>query len=752
MFEGIGEQSQDVIDEEDYDFNIKVETGDEFGRPGTGYRPLTSNYVRGNTGMASRGMTRSGTAALVEGRPMTAVSGAGYQSSQGSRFDPLNIGSRATASNLSEKAEDSPEKAAKELESATHELIEQSAKYMNEGDSETGLEKAKEAGKKERQLLKFRQNNSMSSQQNHELTYAAWFNLAVAYENNDQLEEAIHAYLFLLKKKQHDAGRIRVNMGNIFYRQEEYTEAIKNYRMALDLIPSSGKETGYKICRNIGNAFIKLGDFRKAIESFEAVTSNWADFQTSFNLILCFCTIGDSENMKAAFIDMVNISVYGKMNGDDEGDEQTFDEEAKSAGRNSYPGQEDSSLRDEMNKCLIEAEQYITIAARIIAPVINKSNCSVGYKWICEQLKSHNFDRIANFMSIEQAGYLLRNKEFGAAIDILKRFERKDDGSKSMAATNLSLIYFLEGDYKAADEYADLAVRSNRYNSKALVNKGNCLFVANDCEDAKEMYLEAIGVQADCAEAIYNLGLTNVRLGLPDEALRAFEKLNILLPNNPSVIYQIANLYDQQGMFDEATKWFNVLTARIPTDPGILSRISELFCNNKQDSQGFHYQLESFRQYPVNINVVTWLGVWFAKNEMYEKSLDFFERAIEIQPDEIKWKLTVANCHRRMGNTSEALFSFRSIHDGSPDDADCLRYLISMCKEVGEPFETYSEKLSSLQNTPRIENDVLSEEWTNDRLHVRNPVDSFDARRPLSGGSDRSSVNFADADVNELLT
>lgn len=63
-----------------------METGDEFGRPGTGYRPLTSNYVRGNTGMASRGMTRSGTAALVEGRPMTAVSGAGYQSSQGNNL------------------------------------------------------------------------------------------------------------------------------------------------------------------------------------------------------------------------------------------------------------------------------------------------------------------------------------------------------------------------------------------------------------------------------------------------------------------------------------------------------------------------------------------------------------------------------------------------------------------------------------------------------------------------------------------
>ena len=46
-----------------------------------------------------------------------------------------------------------------------------------------------------------------------------------------------------------------------------------------------------------------------------------------------------------------------------------------------------------------------------------------------------------------------------------------------------------------ADKYANLAVRHDRYNAKALVNKGNCLFVANELERAKELFLEAIGVE-----------------------------------------------------------------------------------------------------------------------------------------------------------------------------------------------------------------------------------------------------------------
>ena len=37
----------------------------------------------------------------------------------------------------------------------------------------------------------------------------------------------------------------------------------------------------------------------------------------------------------------------------------------------------------------------------------------------------------------------------------------------------------------------------------------------DEFERAKEVYLEAIGVSADCLEAIYNLGLVNMHIGHP---------------------------------------------------------------------------------------------------------------------------------------------------------------------------------------------------------------------------------------------
>ena len=97
-----------------------------------------------------------------------------------------------------------------------------------------------------------------------------------------------------------------------------------------------------------------------------------------------------------------------------------------------------------------------------------------------------------------------------------------------------------------ASKYANLAVKHDRYNAKALVNMGNCLMDRSELERAKELYLEAIGVEADCVEAIFNLGLVNKQLGVLTEALQAFEKLHTLVPGSPEVIYQIANLHEMQ--------------------------------------------------------------------------------------------------------------------------------------------------------------------------------------------------------------
>lgn len=49
------------------------------------------------------------------------------------------------------------------------------------------------------------------------------------------------------------------------------------------------------------------------------------------------------------------------------------------------------------------------------------------------------------------------------------------------------MCIFAQGDYKAAEKHAEFAVRADRYNARALVNRANCLFMRGELEAAKEV-------------------------------------------------------------------------------------------------------------------------------------------------------------------------------------------------------------------------------------------------------------------------
>ena len=103
------------------------------------------------------------------------------------------------------------------------------------------------------------------------------------------------------------------------------------------------QELRFRIFRNIGNAFVKLGQFQDAVDSYESIMTGSAgsgrlrlwtrsfldlthrlapplaciphasatDMQTAFNLMLCLFARGDKDKMKRHFLKMLQIPVAG---------------------------------------------------------------------------------------------------------------------------------------------------------------------------------------------------------------------------------------------------------------------------------------------------------------------------------------------------------------------------------------------------------------------------------------------------------
>lgn len=106
-------------------------------------------------------------------RPMTAVRAAGFSKAalRGSAFDPLGQ-SRGPAPPLEAKNEDSPEEKIRQLEKKVNELVEESCIANSCGDLKLALEKAKDAGRKERVLVRQREQVTSPENINLDLTYS----------------------------------------------------------------------------------------------------------------------------------------------------------------------------------------------------------------------------------------------------------------------------------------------------------------------------------------------------------------------------------------------------------------------------------------------------------------------------------------------------------------------------------------------------------------------------------------------------
>ncbi|KAM9172125.1 intraflagellar transport protein 88 homolog isoform 1-T1 [Pangshura tecta] len=667
--------------------------------PGTSAsRPLATGF--GSKTVLSSSMGRPMTGAIQDGiaRPLTAVHAAGYTKAalRGSVFDPLGQ-ARGPAPPLEMKNEDTPEEKIRQLEKKVNELVEESCIANSCGDLKLALEKAKDAGRKERVLVRQREQIASPENINLDLTYSVLFNLASQYSANEMYAEALNTYQVIVKNKMFsNGGRLKVNMANIYLKQRNYSKAIKFYRMALDQIPSVHKEMRIKIMQNIGVAFVKTGQYTDGIISFEHIMSTSPNLKAGFNLILCYFATGDREQMKKAFQKLITVPL-----------EIDYDDKYISPNDDPHTNLLIEAIKnDQLRQMERErkgmAEKYIMTAAKLIAPAIETS-FAIGYDWCVEVVKASHYVELANDLEINKAITYLRQKDFYQAVETLKMFEKKDSRVKSAAATNLSFLYYLENELTQAANYADLAVNSDRYNPSALTNKGNTVFANGDYEKAAEFYKEALRNDSSCTEALYNIGLTYKKLNRIDEALDCFLKLQAILRNSAQVLYQIASLYEIMEDPSQAIEWLMQLISVVPTDSHALSKLGELYDNEGDKSQAFQYYYESYRYFPSNIEVIEWLGAYYIDTQFCEKAIQYFERAALIQPTQVKWQLMVASCYRRSGNYQKALDTYKEIHRKFPENVECLRFLVRLCTDMGlKEVQEYVTKLKRVEKLKEI--------------------------------------------------
>jgi len=459
------------------------------------------------------------------------------------------------------KKEPTKEQIVKESEKAIQKLFDESLVLRHKSELHAAKDKCMQAFEK---LIDFKSKNF--DYLNTELEFGIRLNLALIYETLKQFEEAKQMYQEIIQQDSYynpgiQYQRVRVNLGNIYFIELEYKKAITEWKRAIDKIGKDNKELRANIMRNIATAHIKLGNYSDAIDNYTESMKNNPDVKTAMNLLLCDLAMERIPETKSVFNIMLDLSAFS---------EREIDVNEENKQQNIDPLKEYLIVKRKENSNII-----VNIAL-VMTHYLDKDPL-IAFDYIIDAIKKNGVKDILNEIEMAKAMHFLKKRDVEKTISIMKSFENKNKKLISRVSNNISFLYFVEGDIANADKYANLAIENERYNHKALVNKGNIHFQREDYMKAKEYYLEAIGVQSDCIEAIYNLGMVNIRMEAIYEAIQAFEKLNSVVTNIPEVLYKIAKLYEYLKQYDDAIKNYSSLLLQIPNDPILLSSLGSLY-------------------------------------------------------------------------------------------------------------------------------------------------------------------------------
>ena len=622
-----------------------------------------------------KGTARPGTGSVE--RPMT-TKAAGYSKSLGKEQKDFGMKTRMF---FAKKQNTSKEAQIKEFEKNIQKLSDESIIMKCRGNFLGAKEKALNAYDK---LNEFKLQNL--DYFNAEMEFGLQLNIALIYENLRMYDDARAMYLEIVQKENYYTpgimkDKIRINLGNLYYKQGEYKKAITEWQKAVDKISKENKELKGCILKNIANAHIKIGSFNEAIDNYKESVKNKEDMKSCMNLLLSYLAMNKINETKQVFKLMIDFAQSQEREIDSSKDKNTAMD----------PLKEYLIIRKKENATII-------VNISLVMTHFLEKDPLEAFKYIIDVVKQSGMTDIQNEVEMAKAMYFLKKRDVQKTISIMRNFENTNKNLISRVANNISFLYFVEGDYAKAETYANTAIENERYNHKALVNKGNIHYIKEDYNKAKEYYLEAIGVQSDCIEAIYNLGMVNIRMDAIYEAIQAFEKLHSVCPNIPEVLYKIAKLYEYMKQYEDAIKYYSLLLIQLPNDPILLSSLGSLYyqINPKDESTYMHYFEDSYRYFPSNFDNLTVLGFLYFKEENYEKALSFFKLASKVNPNAYTAEIHYAKCYFKLGRFRESFKVFRKIHSKYPDNKEALMYLIANAKQLNLPYEDYAKEMSRL--------------------------------------------------------
>ena len=210
------------------------------------------------------------------------------------------------------------------------------------------------------------------------------------------------------------------------------------------------------------------------------------------------------------------------------------------------------------------------------------------------------------------------------------------------------------GKYDAAYDLFSYCLSLDTASSPVLYELAMFQLQRNRPEKAVEMLKSAVAHSDD--NFTYRMTLAGLyrNLGMYGEASDSYEELVKRYPDKSELNYYLADALTQEGEIGAAIDAYNVLESIMGMNETLSLQKFKLYQTLKQPDKAFEEIEKLANKYPMNARYRLLMGDLHLENEETEKALACYQQAHEIDPDDPRYIVSMANYYDQTGDKEAA--------------------------------------------------------------------------------------------------
>lgn len=210
------------------------------------------------------------------------------------------------------------------------------------------------------------------------------------------------------------------------------------------------------------------------------------------------------------------------------------------------------------------------------------------------------------------------------------------------------------GKYDAAYDLFTYCLSLDTASSPVLYELAMFQLQRNRPEKAVEMLKSAVAHSDD--NFTYRMTLAGLyrNLGMYGEASDSYEELVKRYPDKSELNYYLADALTQEGEIGAAIDAYNVLESTMGMNETLSLQKFKLYQTLKQPDKAFEEIEKLANKYPMNARYRLLMGDLHLENEETEKALACYQKAHEIDPDDPRYIVSMANYYDQTGDKEAA--------------------------------------------------------------------------------------------------